>query len=915
MATKSTPTIMLIDGYGLIFRAYHAINTSMSTSSGEQTNAVYGFTAMLLDVLRTQQPDYAIVALEGGKTFRHEKFEEYKGTRAEMPSDLRSQIDRVREIIDVMNIPILERPGFEADDVIGSLSHKLADDHGLRVLIITGDSDLLQLVQSNVEAVLPGRPRFSDLRVFDETAVRNRYGFGPELIPDYKALVGDTSDNIPGVPGIGEKTATSLITTYGDVESIISHIDDVTPARAKNALAENIERLRLSKWLATIVRDVDVEADLDHSAVDNYDREKVIALFRELEFRTLVNKLPESRITESKADPQLERAPTRRSTVTSRSGLDDISAKIRETGAYAFDVETTSVDPITAELVGLALAATPSDSWYIPVQHGDDSVETSMIAEALLPIFQDSSIRGYAHHGKYDQHVLHRYGIDVTNLEFDTMIAAYLLGENSVGLKDLAFSRLGIEMTEIGALIGSGRSQLSMNMVPLEQVAQYACGDVEATFELVNYFRPLLDANDQVTLFRDVEMPLITVLEDMERTGIAIDRDYLRAFDKEIRHRIGELEQQITELAGKAININSPKQLGALLFDELKLPSGRKTKTGYSVDQDLLETLREQHPIIGLILEYKTLGKLSSTYVSALPDQINPGTGRIHTSYNQTVAATGRLSSNSPNLQNIPIRTDVGRRVRRAFVADHSERKLFNDAVLVSADYSQIELRLMAHMSGEPFLVDAFKAGADIHRATASLVYGVVPADVTSDMRRVAKTVNFGLLYGMQAYGLSRDTGLSRSEAQAFIDQYWSRLPGVKAFFEETIRSGVETGYVETLYRRRRAVPDLQSGNGQRRGSAERVAINMPVQGTAADIMKIAMINLHDALHDYRDSTRMLLQVHDELVLEVDRPNLETIARLVKQTMEHAAELNVPIVVDVSSGPNWDDLTDLDLPD
>ncbi len=703
MAANSTKTIMLIDGYGLIFRAYHAINTSMSTSTGEQTNAVYGFTAMLLDVLATQKPDYAIVALEGGKTFRHEKFEEYKGTRAEMPADLRSQIGRVREIIEVMNIPILERPGFEADDVIGSLSHKLADDHGLRVLIITGDSDLLQLVQPNVQAVLPGRPRFSDLRVFDEAAVQNRYGFAPALIPDYKGLVGDTSDNIPGVPGIGEKTATSLITTYGDVESIIAHIEDVAPARAKNALAENIERLRLSKWLATIVRDVDVEADLDHSAVDNYDREKVIALFRELEFRTLVTKLPESRAVEQSPAPLVERAATKRSTVTTRGGLEDIAARIRETGAYAFDVETTSVDPITAELVGLALASSSDESWYIPVQHGDVSIEPSLIAEVLLPVFQDSSIKGYAHHGKYDQHVLHRYGIDVTNLEFDTMIAAYLLGENSVGLKDLAFSRLGIEMTEIGALIGSGRTQLSMNMVPLEQVSQYACGDVEATFELADYYRPLIEENDQVALFREIELPLIAVLEDMERTGIAIDREYLRSFDKEIRQRISELEHEIVELAGKAINVNSPKQLGALLFDELKLPSGRKTKTGYSVDQDLLETLRDQHPIIGVILEYKTLVKLSSTYVSALPDQINPKTGRIHTSYNQTVAATGRLSSNSPNLQNIPIRTEVGRRVRRAFVADHSERKIFDDAVLISADYSQIELRLMAHMSGEPF--------------------------------------------------------------------------------------------------------------------------------------------------------------------------------------------------------------------
>ncbi|MDQ2684154.1 MAG: DNA polymerase I, partial [Chloroflexota bacterium] len=535
------------------------------------------------------------------------------------------------------------------------------------------------------------------------------------------------------------------------------------------------------------------------------------------------------------------------------------------------------------------------------------------IARALIPVFQDPNIRGLAHHAKYDKHVLNRYGIEVTNLEFDTMIAAYLLGENSVGLKDLAFSRLGIEMTEITNLIGTGRNQLSMNMVPLEQVSQYACGDVEATFELAEFYRPLLVQQEQEALFRDIEMPLIAVLEDMERTGIAIDAAYLAEYESEVKQRVAELEKEITGHAGRPINVNSPKQLGSLLFDELKLPSGRKTKTGYSVDQDLLETLRDQHPIIAPILEYKTLLKLVSTYLTALPDQVNPKTGRIHTTYNQTVAATGRLASNSPNLQNIPIRTDAGRRVRRAFVADRSERRLFDDAQLLSADYSQIELRLMAHMSGEPFLVDAFRSGADIHRATASLVYGVDAESVTSDMRRVAKTVNFGLLYGMQAYGLSRDTGLSRAEAQAFIDQYWSRLPRVKSYFEETLKFGLDKGYVQSLYGRRRAVPDLASGNGQRRMGAERVAINMPLQGTAADIMKIAMIRVHDALQAHRDSARVLLQVHDELVLEVAGDKVMEIAHVVKSTMEAAATLAVPLVADVSAGPNWDDLTDLEL--
>ena len=913
VANNSRQTVMLIDGYGLIFRAYHAIDSAMATSTGEQTNAVFGFTRMLLDVLHGQRPDYAIVALEGGKTFRHDEYDGYKANRAAMPEDLRSQVSRVREIIDAMNIPIIEREGYEADDVIGSLSHRLADEHGLNVLIVTGDSDLLQLVEPHVSAVLPGRPRFQDLRVYDLDAVLDRFGFGPELIPDYKALVGDTSDNIPGVPGIGDKTAKSLITQFGDVEQIIEHVDEITPTRAKNALEGNVDVLRQSKRLATIVTTIDIEPDLDHCAVENFDRDKVIDLFRELEFRSLVARLPEPRQAETVA-PRNARERPNRTLVTSHNQLERIISKIRKTGEYAFDVETTSTNPITASLVGLAIAVSPTESWYLAFDHGDPSLGIAETGAALDPVISDSAVKGYAHHAKYDLHVLSRHGIDVTNLEFDTMIAAYLLGENSVGLKDLAFSRLGIEMTNITELIGTGKNQLSMSMVPVEQVAEYACGDVEATFELVNYYRPLIEQHNQRKLMEEIELPLVPVLVDMEQTGVAIDSDYLSELEGEIRQRIKELDAEIMRLAGRPINVNSSRQLGALLFDELKLPSGRRTKTGYSVDQDHLETIRDQHPIVGVILEQKALGKLLSTYVSALPLEVNPATGRIHTSYNQTVAATGRLSSQSPNLQNIPIRTELGRRVRRAFIADReSPHRLFDNSVMVSADYSQIELRLMAHMSQEPFLIDAFKAGTDIHRATAALVHGVDISAVTPEMRRIAKTVNFGVLYGMQAFGLSRDTGLSRADATAFIEQYWSRLPKVKLYFEETLRKGKSLGYVESLYGRRRAVPGLESTNGQIRLAAERVATNMPLQGTAADIMKIAMIRMHERLAEHRLHARMLLQVHDELVFEVDESELKPTAKLIREVMESAATLTVPLVVDVSCGPNWDEQEELEI--
>ncbi|MCC6790417.1 MAG: DNA polymerase I, partial [Thermomicrobiales bacterium] len=607
---------------------------------------------------------------------------------------------------------------------------------------------------------------------------------------------------------------------------------------------------------------------------------------------------------------------TSRTIVRTGDQLADLVARIRETRQYAIDVETTSTDPMTAELVGIAIAVSPEERYYIPVGHNrNDQISIDLARDSLSPVLSDDANRAIAHHGKYDLQVLVRHGFPLENLEFDTMIAAYVLTENQVGLKDLAFSKLGIQMTEITALIGSGKNQLTMNLVDADEAGQYACGDVEATFALEQYFRPRIEDQRLSPLFSTMEMPLIPVLADLERAGIAIDTDYLARLSAEIKGRMKQLADEMTEIVGRDVNVNSNKQLAALLFDELKLTAGRKTKTGYSVDADVLESIRSQHPVIDLILEYKSLGKLASTYVDSLPLQVNPRTGRIHTNYNQTIAATGRLSSVNPNLQNIPIRTEMGRRVRRAFIADRRpEFSLFDDPVLLSADYSQIELRLMAHLSEEPFLVDAFKAGMDIHRATAGLVYGVEPENVTSDMRRVAKTVNFGLLYGMQAFGLSRDTGLPRAEAQKFIDQYWSRLPNVKRFFEETISFGVAHGFVETLNGRRRQLPDLQSSNGMRRQAAERMAINMPVQGTAADIMKIAMLRLYDRLKTEELRARMLLQVHDELVLEVHREDVEATAAIVKETMEGAATLSVPLEVDAATGQNWEELEPLTLP-
>ena len=912
-ATSATrETIVLVDGYGLIFRAYFALPATMSTTTGEQTNAVYGFTSMLLDVLQARQPDYVVIALESGRTFRHEILEDYKGTRAEMPEDLREQIGRVQQLIATLGIPIKQVERYEADDVIGSLSRTLADS-GRRVIVVTGDSDLLQLVDDNILVVLPGARRFGDVREFDNAAVLERYGFGPEYVPDYKALVGDTSDNIPGVPGIGDKTAKALISTYGSLENILDHREEVTPTRARNALLEHGDLAPKSKHLATIVRDLEIDIDLEEARVGRYDRDEVAELFRELEFRSFLNKLPDPLNTAPKGQQEVDREPRQESIQTivdSDEKLELLVERIQETGTIAVDVETTSTDPIRASLVGIAIAVSDHESFYVPVGHNNGKqLESGTVRERLDPVMTDRALEVYTHHGKYDFHVLTRHGYTSRPITFDTMIAAYVLGDSSIRLKDLAFTRLGIEMTEISDLIGTGKNQATMDTVSIELAAPYACGDVESTFGLVAPLKAQIVERNQLDLLESIEFPLITVLIDMERSGVAIDPDELSEFSKELGARIDGIKREVNELAETSLNLGSNKQLATLLFETLGLQSGRRTKTGYSVDSDVLEGLRDEHPLVPLILEYRTLSKLKSTYVDALPLGINPETGRVHTSFNQTIAATGRLSSVNPNLQNIPIRTEIGRRVRRAFVADHRpDLGLYEDAVLLAADYSQMELRILAHMTGEPFLIDAFTAGDDIHQATAALISGVEPSEVTADQRRIAKTVNFGVLYGMQAFGLARDTGMSRADAQQFIDAYWERLPLVKAFFDGVIAGGIRDGYVSTIRGRRRYLPELTSSNGARRQGAQRMAMNMPIQGTQADIIKQAMLNLECTLSENQFAATMILQVHDELVLEVSGADLQKAARVVKEHMETAFELDVPTVVELRTGPNWDDM-------
>lgn len=972
------PKLVLIDGHALVYRAYHALPPDLRTSSGEATNAVLGFTQMLMDTIRKEAPEYVVVTFDKGRTFRHDASPDYKATRPQMPDDLRDQMKRVRQIVEAMGIPIVEKEGFEADDLIGTLSRQ-AEDMGLDTYILTGDNDQHQLVSDHVFVISPGgyRMRFNEPTVYDLPKVQERYGFRPELVPDYKALVGDKSDNIPNVPGIGEKTASSLLQQYGSLEGIFEHLDDLKPKQAES-LREHADQAASSKQLATIVRDVPVELDLAASRAQDFDREQVIELLRELEFRKLLGTFnqveavlkglpspahaatpapvvsPVSRgpkqlgmfgeetpddgdapkpgrsgvsalgVTEER---QKAGVPPRVNVVTKSRELEALVDLLKRVGRLTVDVEATGTDEMDADLVGISMTPHTSDgeveaSYYVPVGHVEsveggpsrkakNQLSMDEVRRVLGPLLLDESVLKDAHNGKYDIMVLKRAGLPVEGLAADTMIAAYLVGQNSTSLKDLAFTQLGVQMVPIEELIGKrGKNQLTMDLVPIETSAAYAGADVAVTERLWHHFIPRLEADGLLYLFEQVEMPLVPVLADMELTGVALDIPWLQKLSTIIYEKVGELQGKVYQEAGHEFNINSSQQLGVVLFDQLKLPGRKRTQTGYSTDRDVLDSLRTLHPIVDYVIELRQLVKLKNTYIDALPPLVRADTGRVHTHFNQSVAATGRLSSSSPNLQNIPIRTEIGRDVRKAFVADNSgPHRLFNEeSLLLSADYSQIELRLLADMAREERLIKAFESGLDIHAATAAEVMGIPIEQVDPDSRRLAKTINFGVLYGMGSYGLARDSNLTHAEAAKFIELYWSRYPAVRSFMEGTLREGRELGYVRTLLGRRRYMPELQSRNVGIRQQAERMAINAPVQGTAADIIKIAMNNLYAEMRARKLRSKMLLQVHDELLFEVPRSELGTIAALVKSVMEGAINLVVPLVAEVKAGTNWGEM-------
>lgn len=932
------PKLTLIDGHALAYRMFFALTSGAAggrwqTSSGEPTAGVFGFARILLNILENEKPDYIAVAFDTGKTFRDEMFPEYKATRAKMPDDLRSQMERIRQLVDAFNMPRLEMEGFEADDVLGSVA-KQAAAQGIGVKIITGDRDLLQLVGDHVIVNLPEGGKMGDAKdyITDEDVIA-KFGVPARLVVDYKALIGDASDNIPGVKGVGEKTAQALYQNFSSLDDIYNHLDQVPP-KVREKLEASRQMAYLSRDLAQIRTDLSIKLDLEQAKARDFDADKVDALFKELEFKTLLTKAaaikgvasaPQTLATpgkptqktgqlslfgESTTPAPVVQIPAPAGgpetvIVDTTEKLDSLVAALNRAPIISFDTETTSTEEMQAEIVGISLATEAGHGWYVPVGHLEaTNLPIAQVMAALTEPLTNPQIKKIAHNAKYDYLVLKRHGLVVTPLSFDTMIAQFLVEPGSrIGLKDMALARLNEEMTHIEALIGKGKNQLSMAQVPVEAAASYAAADAEVCLRLMPQLEAELKRDGLESLMHDIEMPLVTVLAEMEFLGVRLDLDFFHQFSKELTARLAEIEKEVFAQVGKPFNLNSTQQLSDVLFLQLKLTPpdrGRKTASGhYSTAADVLEEMRGQHPVLDLVLEHRELAKLKSTYVEALPAAVDANTGRVHTSYSQTGSVTGRLSSNNPNLQNIPTRTETGQRVRAGFIAEESN-------VLLSVDYSQVELRIVAHIAGDQAMLDAFRQGQDIHTTTAAAIYGVPLAEVTKDMRRHAKAINFGLIYGMSAFGLTRRTELTLAESEKFVKVYFERFPGVKKYLDSARRLAAEQGYVTTLLGRRRYFPALQGSlNQQLRQREEREAINAPIQGTAADIMKIAMLKIPGALKLAGLQGQMLLQVHDEIVLECPQSELEKTAEVVQKTMEEACPLSIPLSTEARAGKSW----------
>ncbi|MGD0999817.1 MAG: DNA polymerase I [Candidatus Brocadiia bacterium] len=880
--------LFLIDGHSHLYRAFFAVK-GLTSPEGRPTNAVFGFTAMLRKLLREQKPDYLAVALDmPGKTFRHDLFEDYKATRVKPPDEFIAQIPLTREVLDALQVPVYALEGYEADDVLGTLAVQ-ASGLGVDVVIVTGDKDAAQLLGPNVSCLDTGKDQ-----TLTAEKLRERDGIAPEQVIEVMALSGDASDNVPGVPHVGPKTALELIREYGTLENVLAHVGEIRGKRLKESLTTHADAARLSRRLVTIDTKAPVELSLDACRVKPPEPERLVPVFQKLGFRQFIAEFPVAPTREEAAAYHL---------VDTEEALESLLAALRAQKRFSIDLETTSTSPMLAEIVGLSVCWQPKEAWYIPTRAlaPDPTLDTEKVLDALRPILTDESVGKIGQNIKYDTVVLRRHGVELRGIVFDTMIAAYVLDaeRRRYGLDELAADYLSYRMIPISDLIGKGKKQITMDRVPARKVCDYCCADSDIALRLSEILEKLLRDQKMHDLFAQVEMPLVSVLAEMEFQGIGLDVAALRTMSQWLEQEMAKLEKRIYQEAGEEFNIGSTQQLAKILFEKLRLPRGRKTRTGSSTDSDVLDQLSAAHRLPALVLEYRQLSKLKSTYADALPEMVAPGSNRLHTSFNQAATTTGRLSSSDPNLQNIPIRSEIGERIRKAFVATDPRNRL------LTADYSQIELRILAHLSGDAALREAFAQDVDIHRFVAAQIHGVKPEEVTPAMRRVAKTTNFGIIYGQGPYGLARQLKIPNEEAAAFIEAYFHRYPGVKAFIDRTVADARKNGSVTTLLGRRRPLPGLNDPDHATRAFAERAAVNTVIQGTAADMIKVAMIRIARRLRDEKMRTKMLLQIHDELLFEVPPSEEISATDLVSTEMSTALKMDVPVKVNVALGRTW----------
>ncbi len=910
----------IIDAMALAYRAYYAfIGRPLVSSKGEPTSAVYGFVNQVLRILEVHKPDYLAVAFDSPeKTFRHEKFESYKSSRQEMPDDMKPQIARIKQVIEILNIPIYILPRYEADDIIGTAA-KHAEQAGLLTYVVTPDKDFNQMITDRVRIVRPGKTT-DEIIVWDTKKVFDELGFQPKQMIDYLALIGDKSDDIPGVAGIGPKGAVPLIQQYGSVEAIYEHIDEIEKAGIKNKLIAGKDDAIISKELATIFCEVPIDFDFEKAKLTNPDFDKLRDIFIELEFKALYarlmnvygNNVRQNEVQEA-IESELSAYDDKKvnyKLITSIEEAEKLVKILNSAEQFVFDTETDGLDQFILKLAGASFAIKPGEAFFVAVNPFEtkedlfskdlpDRLKLKDFIKIFKPVFENDS-KKICQNGKYDIAVLRTLGIDVKNFYFDTMLAAYILDpDQKHGMDELARKYLNYNCIPISTLIGEKKDSSKIFDADLNELSVYAAEDADVTLRLFNKFSEELQKEKLTKLAYDVEFPLVKVLEDMEREGINVDEHALHLFSDDLQVMIVDYTKKIFDACGTEFNINSPKQMQEILFDKLELSTGKKTKTGFSTDARSLEAIRGEHEVIDYILDYRQITKLKSTYADSLPNLIQPKTGRVHTSFNQTVAATGRLSSNDPNLQNIPIRTELGKEIRKAFVPRDK------DHIILSADYSQIELRIMASICGDPALMKAFKNNEDIHRSTAAHVFMVQPEDVTPDMRRKAKEVNFGILYGIGPFGLKTRLGITQQHAKEIIETYFNTFKLVKNFMDDSVLHAKEKGYAETLLGRRRFLPNINSNNRVVRQFEERVAINMPIQGTAADMIKLAMINIYKYLTENKFRSKMVLQVHDELVFDIHKSELDKIRPVIKELMENAFPLNVPVIVETGIGDNW----------